>query len=1106
MKRWVVPVLLLLGVGGALLLVLQLGDDDRGRRRGATQGVEAGGAGDEEGAEGEEGRPAGADAATPGRAGRDDDPNRVPGPDLLIRGRVLRGEAPVEGAEVTLGRAFPAIGAQEHAWRSRYAEDDPAPPFAATTTDAEGRFAVRIPRRRSLVIETRAKGCAADRLLLFAPGVGDPEEVLIRLLDGNLLRFRVVAPDGTPVPGAAGLLRLLPWRTPPFRFEGTTDDAGWCEMGGLPDGWGELRVTAPGYPVARVSLTVRPRTELQVTLAAGGSIAGTVKDDAGTPLAGATLAFGTGRSWERAGGFATAVTDASGAYRVDSIRPGEVASLSLHHPDYPPLSSDLLTLVPPLAPVRPGEELRHDVVVQAGTVVRGVVVREADGSPVRGAHVALLKRAEPAANLAELVYAVTGDGGEFLFPHVPEGDYALEVWTEGLGRRVVRSQQLHQPMTIDFSVVGKEEPPKQRIVLRATGRVEGRIRNFEGRALANTSVSISAEEYGASTQPDGTGFFLFEGVPPAESAVVNSWMPQIASERFAVRAGTTTKIELDALKQLAFAGIVVDEAGAPVAGAMVQALPSGQPSQPINQWNATRSDHQGRFLAPVQEWQAQQSAKWNLVANHPRYADGVSEGNSAPRPGDPGPPVRIVLPKGGSVTGRVEFADGRPAPGATVSLLAKAQQGVPEFRQPRVAVTMLDGTFEITGVGAGAWYCSAYLVDFAGTQSEVTAGTDQVRLVLTPKEAISGVVLDDGRRPVAQATVNAFAGDPKQQQMRASANTDAAGRFRLTGLAPGTYSVQVTGSNSYGAGPAFPPKTVEQVASGTENLVIEIEPGATVRGRVLDAATGRPLAAAAVIAMVLKIDPKSNPQSAQRPIAWTNGRGEFEMKGVGQEPVELIALAPRYLPSTAPAAPGDRDCTIRLDAGLPLDGRILLPDGSPLANQWVSLTTQNKELQAQMTNWQQRAGQAWNNAGGWQLLQGRTDSLGRFRFLALPPGEYRPTLYTEAGVLPDRVLRAGESDVTIQLGSGLTVRGRVTDENGVPFAQDPSKQIYVSAQRPNQWLRSARVDDEGYFELKMLPPGPITLTAYVPDHGNAILEVEAGEQSARLTVQRKPSK
>ena len=112
------------------------------------------------------------------------------------------------------------------------------------------------------------------------------------------------------------------------------------------------------------------------------------------------------------------------------------------------------------------------------------------------------------------------------------------------------------------------------------------------------------------------------------------------------------------------------------------------------------------------------------------------------------------------------------------------------------ALTNAEGKFSIASLPAGSYTVTTDHVGFTaviehgrtGVQVELRAGDkkDDVKLKLMPTGAITGRVVDADGEPAEGITVSAERGS---MGMRASANTDEKGQFRIGGLAPGKYRV-----------------------------------------------------------------------------------------------------------------------------------------------------------------------------------------------------------------------------------------------------------------------------------------------------------------------------
>jgi len=137
-----------------------------------------------------------------------DDPNRIPGAPVVLRGVVLRAGEPAPGVAVRACRAIPAemTKYERAAWSAaRPFEPDPAS-FAAAKTAGSGRFVLRFARRSRVVVELVQDGEACERKLVYLPLAGDPEPVRFELERGRALSGRVVRASGEPVAGTRVVL------------------------------------------------------------------------------------------------------------------------------------------------------------------------------------------------------------------------------------------------------------------------------------------------------------------------------------------------------------------------------------------------------------------------------------------------------------------------------------------------------------------------------------------------------------------------------------------------------------------------------------------------------------------------------------------------------------------------------------------------------------------------------------------------------------------------------------------------------------------------------------------------------------------------------------
>lgn len=1100
-RGWVLAVLAV-----SILLTAWLVSYGTAERRVRRGGPEGGGT---RSADGETvGRDAPAEAVTDSGSatarGRhvDDDPNRIPGPDVTVRGVVLRGGKPAKGALAALFRAQPRD--RPVAYRSSIGKSIE---IANAKCDDRGRFAITVARRTEVMVFATASGAAFAWKRLFLPREGDPPEITLELGTGYGVTGRVVDEEKKPVEGVTVTLDYSRWRATGLRMETSTDEDGVFRFDGLRAGPYHATVEPTDYPPQRRWVSVPLEGEVLFELMPGGSVIGRVTTDAGEPIAGALLTMNTGDSFMGRTGPTGTVTDSQGSYRIEHALPGPLRDIVLEHPDYGTRSTMQGDLAPPTEVVEVGEELRFDITLERGVAVNGVVVMEGSDEPVVGATVTLLRMSPKYRNLSEVATTRSGAKGRFTFAHVAEGTYGLEATAEHAMRRANRRASSSEEMTIDFFADPAHPPGEQRLELAPTGAVRGRI-TIDTTPYASIYLYLQAGPVFQTAYADDFGAFEFPNVPPSPEVAVRSNQPTLESDPFVVEPGETTEIELGGEEYGGFAGRVEDEDGNPIEGATVRAFLESNLKKELGQLlrspdsRTSRTNAQGEFLVPITKSQRDtgSNAKWVLAAIHHEYQLDLSESIEMPAEGQR-TDVLLELAAGGRVSGMVVTESGAPVSNVGVYAGPLAEPGQPyETRASRRTRTGLDGGFELGGLGEGIYRLSAWSPEGRAETEQVKAGDKNIRIVFSPTESIAGSVIDEDGFPIQRARVFAVLGESKFY------GSVSAGRFRVGNLEAGSYEILVEPERrGSSATISFEPKREGPVQTGTEDMVITVSWGTKLKGRVIGP-TGSGVGGVAVVAMTTEKPKKSRRRRRDvvRPVAITNGRGDFVLKGLGDKEVELLAWGTGFQPATLKTTPGGGAVTIHVARGETIAGRVRKPDGGPLPNQWISVYPLSKELRSKLNDWRERAGQSFNVVGGYRAFGARTDGQGRFKLTALLPGQYRLSLRSDYGVAPsDVTLQSGDLSVLVQLEPALKVSGLVVDENG-RAPRIKNGRLYVGAYQGNRWLAGSHTNTDGSFEIKGLLQGEITLKIW-PGRGYhmASVSVVAGSQGVRIALRKR---
>ena len=322
---------------------------------------------------------------------------------------------------------------------------------------------------------------------------------------------------------------------------------------------------------------------------------------------------------------------------------------------------------------------------------------------------------------------------------------------------------------------------------------------------------------------------------------------------------------------------------------------------------------------------------------------------------------------------------------------------------------------------------------------------------------LAGIVEDILGGPIARARVIAEG---------AHVETDDQGRFSIW-ISPyvGYRYIEVSAS---GYGPR------SQAVKAPSKVVIALAPESTIAGKVVDAATGAPIADARVIA-------------GPRPLETTTGPdGVFAFEGLPAGNVHLEALAPeRY---------GRLDRGITIGVGQRVEGVVVqvYPARSVVATLDVVGDRRICNPSPTLADWHLEVPAPWR------------DDDGRYHFDGVPPGVYTVRLGCGATV-PPVVVAADDVEVTWRVEVGGIVRGKIARKGGVESTQTEVQLARAGSLRPP--LSSGRQTDR--FEFRGVPPGTYTLRAMLGSRAQGkpeTIEVVNGQTIERDLVIDPPSR
>jgi beta-lactamase regulating signal transducer with metallopeptidase domain/protocatechuate 3,4-dioxygenase beta subunit len=376
-----------------------------------------------------------------------------------------------------------------------------------------------------------------------------------------------------------------------------------------------------------------------------------------------------------------------------------------------------------------------------------------------------------------------------------------------------------------------------------------------------------------------------------------------------------------------------------------------------------------------------------------------------------------AAPDGGSVTGLVVDHEGRPLAGAEVVNRGNSSAHVRETKTGADGRFRLDNLYEnfagkellVRGKG-----CAPKRVR---VETGPRAKPAEVKIALELGHRIKGRVVDEKGRPLDGVIVD-FAQGRSPFSDGGRANTDKQGRFGFDALpldCPFGFSKEGFSDISNHRLPLDTDEEVEVV----------MVPAGVIAGKVLDAATGKPVRAFNVR---ITFSPKRQPDDPQgggllsslvNPGQnYQSPEGRFQISGlVAGMPLQVMIAADGYEPHVNErivAARGDQPQVeeFRLDAIDPASlqtyrGRLVDAKGKPVAGAQLRLIVARNRDPNQRAgfpfNWQMiQTGQIAQQASVARFQEAITDGDGRFRFAAIPKDAEVELVWWGKGITPGR--------------------------------------------------------------------------------------------------------
>jgi len=767
----------------------------------------------------------------------------------MMRGRVVGPEGPVAGAVVVATEATPDEPLREQpcdcgrpcelkllsmscrpegllAWLESGAGEPP--PQARTTTDAEGRFTLA-----GLAAGQYSVWAEGPRGVGLAEGVATgSEDVEVRLGGGPSLSGRVWDELEQPVADARVTAILVAHHR---SFEVSTAKDGRFQFESLPVGDYSVLVSKEGMlPEHAQPRGAAMRRLLDVRMVRSRPLSGRVVMGE-APVPGARVKC-EGPQWVR-----ETAADNEGRFTFEALRPDRYAFSATHGEAW---AEERVVLVPGGAP--------PEVILTLGNArLLPGEVRDSRGAPIVGASVSAFLTTPP--HVPRWKQATTDARGTFSLGPAALGIYSIHVEATGFldHREDVRLAEDTAPLAI---------------VLRDAVTVEGVVVDAEGHPVAGANLALLfasdlrgpfdasviarddlERESTAKSQADGSFVIAAEasgerGLVAEHDGYRSTWLPVTSPQK-----GLRVVLEQGAT----VTGEVLSETGEPVLSARVGLVPR-QPEVNPSGVKRALTDAKGRFVL-----QGIEAGHHSLVVAR---TDSDTERRLATRLEVRGrEPVhaRLQFVAGLSLSGIVEDVEGHPLEGVLVRATPTGKavvvgargddSGAHVVSYPGEASGKTDeeGRFELSQLVPGTY---ALMARRAGHQLDETrnrgatmsrirqlsmpaeAGDSEVRLVMRRDEGVRGRLVREDGTPITRfqlwdATITHPQGEFFQ---RTYDGEEVTLRFHATGFARLSLTVSLTKGQSLDLG------------------AVVLHPGRQVRGRVTDAATGRPVAGALV--------------------------------------------------------------------------------------------------------------------------------------------------------------------------------------------------------------------------------------------------------------------
>jgi uncharacterized GH25 family protein len=777
----------------------------------------------------------------------------------------------------------------------------------------------------------------------------------------------------------------------------------------------ELTIDAAGF-VAAERLATQTMDLGAVPLQEGKPFRGVVVGADG-PVAGATIVTG----------FIAFTTGEDGGFAL-TLREQNAPRLRVYHPDFAPLD------------IPQGKASRiQKLQLSKGVSVRGSV-KDSKGEPVAGA--ALTVDGHP--------YGSSGEDGSFTLARLSP------TWKEITaveGSRVATASR-----------IGNRPEYSLRLVPGAT--ISGTVRNTKSGANEPWVVVglAPAERMGPSISnalTDAKGTFSIGPIAPGRYRLqVSSPIFAPSDADIAVSGGSSIRRDISVEPLSVISGTVTDQNRRPVAAAMLSSVETSREDIMMMR----RSIQSPAWSGPdgVFVYRTPGERNVSLEAKRrglpPGRSDSLDLKAGATRSG-----VRIVVPRGIEVAGRVTSVSEDPLRGASIrftpatgpqQMMVRRMISGASFIDPEIIYTDAEGRFTAS-LEAGKYDLGVQREGYASetiAAIQVESGIEPLEIRLEEGVSIAGRVVRPDGTGVSDVNINVM-DDVSRRVWASPVTTGPDGAFTFADLRPGSVTVMATsiGQNI---------REIRTTEAPESNLIIEVPAGGTIRGRVVDKGTGRPVTS-------FEVGPSGErrgggmvmmgPPNLSR---FQSDDGSFEIADIPEGSVELLVQAAGYVSTKVPgievkAGGVTDDVEISIEAGTRITGRVLGPDGSAVPRAAISRVAEGPVAPGPVGR---RNEAVVSDGEGNYILEG------------IPEGDIELRATHQSFVTETKSVKVAgrEMQVDFRLGRGAEVQGVVVTDTGVPVA---GADVWARSAAANSGGESAKTDANGMFRMGGLAEG-----------------------------------